>query len=364
MSQLPLPDPEEENHLTEAFRADVRTVCLVILAILALIATLDFASAIAFPMTLAFMLNLVLRAPVRWFGWLGIPHLPAAALVLLVLLAGAVLGAIRLVEPAGDLLDNVPRYARQVEWKLRSLKKPMERLEATSKKVDELTKTEDVTTPQVQVQESSTGATLLLGTGEFLSGAAITFFLVFFLLARGDRFLLKAVEAVPRFSDKRRVVELSRGITHDISVYLFTITAINLSLGVCVGVGMWLSGMPNPILFGVMAAAFNFVPFVGGLAGVTLVFFMSLVEFDHLGPALVPPAIYGVLTVLEGFVVTPMLVGRSMSLNPVAVFVSLIVWGWLWGIGGALLAVPMLAVLKIACDRVEALENLGRFLSA
>jgi predicted PurR-regulated permease PerM len=186
--------------------------------------------------------------------------------------------------------------------------------------------------------------------------------LLYFLLAAGDTLLRQAVTIAPRLSDKRRVVEIARETEDDISYYLLTISLINGALGVAVGSAMYLLDMPNPILWGVMAGIFNFVPFLGAVTGIGIVALVALLTFDHFWSILLPPLSYLVLTSFEAQFITPALLARRLTLNPVAVFLALIVWTWLWGVAGALLAVPLLATLKICCDHIEPLNPIGTML--
>lgn len=203
---------------------------------------------------------------------------------------------------------------------------------------------------------------VMTSTGAALATIAVTLVLLYFLLASGDTYLNKIVEMVPTFRGKRDAVEVARAIEWGVSSYLFTITIINACLGVVEGFAMWLLGVPNPALWGFMAAILNYIPFLGPLIGTVVVGLVALAEFDTIGAASVVPLVYLGITTIEGNFITPAIFGRSMSLNPVMVIVSLTFWGWIWGIGGALLAVPFLAAAKIACDRLERLAPVGRFL--
>jgi predicted PurR-regulated permease PerM len=188
--------------------------------------------------------------------------------------------------------------------------------------------------------------------------------LLFMLLASGDLLLRKLVAAVPRFTDKRRCVEVVRCIERDISVYLLTITVINCGLGLGVGLALWAVGMPNPALWGALAAALNFIPYLGAICGVAIVGLVALISLDPTVHALLAPASYLALTALEGYILTPHILGRRLSLDPVLILVSLLFWGWLWGVTGALIAVPLMAAAKIACDHSERLAAVGRLLAA
>ncbi|MEQ8836804.1 MAG: AI-2E family transporter, partial [Lacipirellulaceae bacterium] len=214
---------------------------------------------------------------------------------------------------------------------------------------------------QVENKEDKLGSALNL-TGSFLGSTMIVVVLLFFLLAGGDRFLEKTVALRPSWREKRRVVELSREIQSQISNYLFSITLINIALGIVIGLGLHAIGMPEAALWGVMAALLNYIPFAGALVGATIVFFVALISLPSIGAALLAPLVYLTANVIEANFITPAVLGKSISLNPVILVLSIFFWGWLWGIGGVLLAVPLLVVLKIWFDHSRTLHPLGVFL--
>jgi predicted PurR-regulated permease PerM len=168
---------------------------------------------------------------------------------------------------------------------------------------------------------------------------------------------------LPRFEDKKTAVEISRQIEHDISRYLFSICMINAFFGMAIGIAMFLLGMPNPLLWGVMAGLLHFIPFLGALVGIIIVTLVAAITLDGAGAILLVPATYFGLNIIEEYVAIPFVLGRRLMLNPVVLFVWLIFWGWLWSIPGALMAVPLLAIMKIVCDHVEPLGALGEFIA-
>jgi predicted PurR-regulated permease PerM len=145
--------------------------------------------------------------------------------------------------------------------------------------------------------------------------------------------------------------------------YLFTITCINFALGLATALLMHLLGMPNPLLWGVMVALFNFIPYVGAAVSGIVLTVVAFVTFTDLHDILLVPLLYFSLETIEGQFITPYLTGKSLTLNPVMVFVSMLLWAWLWGVVGALMAVPILMTLKICCDHIESLRGLGEFVS-
>jgi predicted PurR-regulated permease PerM len=182
-------------------------------------------------------------------------------------------------------------------------------------------------------------------------------------LASGDVFLRKLVTVIPTFQDKKRAVEITRQIETDISFYLLSFTSVNVGLGVAMTVAAASLGMPNPLLWGVVVAVLNFVPYVGALSSMAILAMVGVQTFDSLAMAAAAPAILLILVALTAEVIMPMVLGRGLLLNPVAIFIAIMLWGWLWGIVGVLLAVPLLASFKIICERVESLHGVAEFLT-
>jgi predicted PurR-regulated permease PerM len=204
--------------------------------------------------------------------------------------------------------------------------------------------------------------TLFAGTRAVLDGLFTTVLVLYFLLVSGDLFLRRIVEILPRFSDKRQAVDISQQIEEDISAYLVTITAMNAAVGVATAAAMYLCGLGDPLLWGVSAFLLNYIPILGPLFGTAIFLLAGMLSFDSLWWALLPPALYFGIHLVEGETLTPMLLARRFTLNPLLVILSLVFWFWMWGVPGAILAVPMLAILKIVCDRVRPLKALGHFL--
>jgi len=204
---------------------------------------------------------------------------------------------------------------------------------------------------------------LLLSTMHHFASAFVwTMLVLFFLLLAGDTFLRRMVEVMPTFRDKRQVIDIAQQVESDISVYLMTITIMNALVGIATGVGMWLLGLPDPLLWGVVAFLLNYVPIFGPLTGMLLFLVVGMLSLDPLWKAFMPMAVYITVHLLEGETITPMLLARRFTLNPVLVMISLLFWDWMWGIPGAVLAVPLLAIFKIICERVRPLAALGHFI--
>jgi predicted PurR-regulated permease PerM len=348
-------------------RARLRSGLLAGLLTLAIFYTFYFAKAVLIPIALAMLLNLLLAPVVRGLKrYLRLPPGFGAALVLLLgiaVVAGSIYG---LSGPATRWVNELPFAMINLRLKLEELRKPVAEVQEAAQRVENLAQGAPNPDEQQPVKVALAGPgltqTILGGAVSFVTGAVVMIALLFFLLASGDTLLRQAVSIAPRLSDKRRVVEIARDTEDDISYYLLTITLINAGLGVAVGVAMYLLGMPNALLWGVMAGVFNFVPFLGAVVGIGVVGLVAVLTFEQLWSIVLPPLAYLFLTSFEAQFVTPALLARRLTLNPVAVFLALIVWTWLWGVAGALLAVPLLATFKICCDHIEPLQPIGTML--
>lgn len=342
----------------------VGTVAVTGIFVLLSLYTLYFARPFLLPIVVATILNFLLSPVVRGLGRLHVPQPLGAGLVILALLGAVALGIQRLSGPAAEWIDKTPQGVERIETRIRGLRRPVEQVQQAAEKVQaEVGRLSgDGRTQEVKVREGTLTGALLSRTQAFLGAAVVVLILLYFLLASGDFFLRKLIRVLPRLQDKRRAVEIARQTELHISTYLSTIALINTVLGIVVALAMWLVGMPNPALWGVLAGLLNFVPYLGPVVTTGVILIVSLLTFEDLGRALVAPLLYFAINFTEGSFVTPTVLGRRLTLNPVVVFVGLVFWGWLWGIPGALLAVPLLAVFKIFCDHIEPLSPIGEFL--
>jgi predicted PurR-regulated permease PerM len=245
----------------------------------------------------------------------------------------------------------------RLEERLRFLSQPINTLQTFLHQIDSIGRSGAAAGSGPSIAE-----VLFKGTQHFASGFFETLLILFFLLVSGDTFLRRMVEIVPTFNDKRRVVALSQQIEENVSAYLMTITLMNAAVGVATGLAMWACGLGDPVLWGGIAFLLNYVPIMGPFVGVGLFFFAGLLAIDDLWLAALPAGLYLLIHIIEGETVTPMLLARRFTLNPVLVITSLIFWFWMWGVPGAILAVPMLAIAKIICDGVKPLGAIGHFL--
>lgn len=343
---------------------DVRSVALSGIFLLLVFYTLKLASGFFIPIVLAFLLNSIFGPIVRALSRLRIPEPVGAGVVLLSFLAALVYGVYSLAVPVSGWAAKLPASLRQVEVKLRDIKRSVEGVTKATEEVDRLTRLgADSKTQKVEVKKPGIGEFVLSQTQEFLISAVVMVALLYFLMASGDLFLRKLVNVLPRLEDKKRAVEISRQVEHDVSRYLLTITLINAVFGTLLGTALYFLGMPNPVLWGVMAAILNFIPYIGAIVGMGILTLVAFLTFDSLGAVMLVPGCYLALNLLEEYLILPLIMSRRLTLNPVVIFVWLIFWGWLWGIPGALLAVPLLAIFKICCEVIEPLAPVAEFLS-
>ncbi|MFT8644251.1 MULTISPECIES: AI-2E family transporter [Gluconacetobacter] len=354
-------------------RFSAQTICLLILTVLAVFYTLYFAAAIILPIVLALVANLLLSTPMRLLhARLKLPK-TLAALTLILCLFG-VIGAIgtAISVPAAGWISRAPQTMAAIQAHMAVLRGPLRMIQAANERIDSFLAVVSgrgsggghaallaSSAPSGQGGLGMFGSSVLLGTRAFVGQLFTMMLMLFFLLAQGDSLLRRFVEIMPTFADKRRAVQIAYQIERNVSLYLTTITIINVLVGLANMLQCWVFGLPNPLLWGVLAFLLNYIPIIGPLTGIAIYFVVSLFVFPSMLQALLPPMVYLCIHLMEGETITPMVLARRFTLNPVLVMGSLMFWDWLWGVWGAFLSVPMLAVFKIICDHVEVLTPIG-----
>jgi len=362
-------ESREAHARVSAMRLEPRSISLVILATLAVLYTLHAAAELALPLVLALVLNLLLEPLKRLLsGRLRLPAALASVLLILALfsLIGAIAAAISL--PASTWLRRAPDALPRLEQTLGPLKQPLALAGQGLLQIERLFQLEQPepspqSQPSIALSQPSNlagvGLSVLSGTRVVLGQLLTLVVSLFFLLWKGETLLLSVVEIMPRLRDKQRVAEISEEISRNISGYLATITVMNALVGLANGLQTWAFGLPDPLLWGVLAFVLNYIPILGPLAGIVLFFIVGLFSFPSIWWALLPAGAYLLIHIAEGEAITPMLLARRFTLNPVLVILSLFFWNWMWGVLGALLAVPLLTMLKIVCDHIPTLRPLG-----
>ena len=341
----------------------------IVLTVLGAIAFLYFARPVILPVFLACAAGMTLKPLIRWLSRFHLPPAISAAVVLSVLVGGFIFGAIQFDQPARVWINAAPQHMAELRLRVQRLLPTGARLSEAAAAVNDLGATEaekreeQVKAPKVEIKKSRGTDSILNWTGTFLIGVGETLVLLYLLLASGDMFLQKLVRLMPTFRDKKRAVEINHEVQQNISNYLFTISLINLGLGLAVSIALYFMGVPNAAMWGLFVAVLNFVPYFGPVAGVILLGAVGLLTFDNPWKAFWPPACYLGLHLLEANLISPVLLGRRFTLNPVVIFVSLIFWTWLWGVPGALLSGPILISLKVVSDRIPAMSPVSELLS-
>jgi len=335
------------------------------LFLLALLYTVYFAKDFLMPIVIAVLLALVLQPVMRLVGRLRIRRGVAALAIVAGLLGLVGAGGYTLYRPVSIWIEQAPREIWHIEQSLQALKKPVAEMKRAGKAAEKLTAVgksgDGQETKSVVIKEKDLGAKILESGRQLLISTVIIALLLFYMLAEG-RVLTKRLIRVLASGNRRRALVIAQQTERDISRYLSTITAINLVFGLVVGGLAAALGLPNPLVLGGLAAMLNFVPYIGPLAMLSLLAFVGMTIF----PGLTMPAIacggYALLSVAESEFVTPQLLGRRFTLNPISIVLSLVLWGFLWGVPGVLLAIPLLVSFKVVCDHVERLRPVSELL--
>ena len=351
------------RHLGEVLdRVETRSIAITGLFVLSILYTVYFARAILLPIVIAVLLDFLLSPVIRGLKRLRIREPVGAGLVILVLLGTLGGGVYRLAEPAQAWMARAPESLERLQARLRELRQPVEQVTRTAEQVEAATEVSKGGPPEVVVRGPRLTDRLFGRTQLFVAGALETLVLLYFLLAVGDLFLQKLIRVLPQFKDKKMAVAIARETEASISTYLFTVTLVNLALGAVVTLVMLAVGMPNPMLWGALAALAEFIPYLGSTTLLLTLALAGLVTFPSVSHALLVPGSYLAVNIVQSNFITPVILGRRLTLNPVAILVGLIFWWWIWGVAGAFIAVPLLATLKIFCDHIESLAPIGEFL--
>ena len=331
------------------------------------IAFLYFARPVVLPLFLAILAAMALKPLMRWLAFLRLPPAPSAAIVFVALVAVLSVGFFQLGRPAVAWIDDAPQHLADLKARVQLLYPNAMKMGHAVAAVTDLgtaagaaaspaglgvKKPPQMAAPTVELRDQRGTASILNWTGTFLAGLGEVLVLIYLILASGDMFLHKLVRVMPTLRDKKQAIEFSHEIQQNISNYLFAVTLINAALGAFVAAGLYAIGVPKAAMWGMLVAVMNFVPYFGPVIMIIILAIVGILTFDTLWQGLLPAAWFTALHLLESNFVTPILLGRRFTLNPVAIFVSLIFWLWLWGIPGALLSAPILVLVKAICDRV------------
>jgi len=340
----------------------LRTIFLGGLLALAALAASYAAAEIVLPILLAFVLNLVFRPVLRLLLRARLPQPLAALVIVMSLVALFVVVTVLLSGPISGWVGRLPETLPRIEQRLSFLSKPIKSVQAAIEHIENLAAGGAPAAKQAAGQGTALVQKVLTQVWIVAGAAFTTLVALFFILISGETFLRRLVEIVPRFQDKRQLVDISQEIESDLSVYLGTITMMNAAVGVATGAVAAFCGLGDPLLWGTLAFLLNYVPILGPTAGVIMFFVAGIVTLDPLWLAFVPAGLYILIHVAEGETITPMLLAHRFTVNPVLIMIGVFFWYWMWGVVGAILATPLLAVAKIICDRIKPLQPVGHFI--
>lgn len=339
-----------------------QTIFLGVLCVFATLAVLRVSAEVALPVVIALVLKLLLQPLVRLMERIRVPK-ALGALVSVVLLLGlfGVLGTI-LSRPATQMVRDAPALVEKLQNQVQSAHGFVDRLKPMLEPLGLSGDTGSSASEMIKNNAGAVAGAVAAGASSFVSHLLETLLILFYMLVFGETFMRRLVEVLPRFRDKKQAVEISATVERDISAYLLTITVINAVVGVLAGCVMWLFGVPGAIVWGVVAFCLNFIPILGPFCGVALFAAVGLATLGGAWASLLPAVAYLAIHFAEGELFTPMLLAKRFTLNPIAVMIALIFWYWMWGVQGAILSVPILAITKIVSDRLRPFRALGHLL--
>jgi predicted PurR-regulated permease PerM len=373
------PAPEDESaSISIGTPVDVRSVTLSVIAVLAAILMLHYARTVLIPVVIAVLISYVLEPAVTSLEKRRVPR-AFGSLLAIGLLCGTIgFGVYTLTDEAMAIVESIPTAARRLAARLETRRggpeDAIEKMQTAAKEIERAAEqaSQPVTAAEgvqrVQIVQPAFAARDYLWEGwrRFVSGLGqftMVLFLVFFLLLTGDLFKRKLVKiAGPTLTKKKISVQIMDEINRQISSFLRVQVLTSVIVGAATAVVLWWFGVEQYVVWGLLAGLFNSIPYLGPVmvtAGLALVTFM---QFDDLMKTTYVASATLAITSLEGWLLTPALMSRASQMNPVAIFVGLLFWSWIWGVWGTILAVPMMMTLKATCDRIEELQPVGELL--
>jgi len=330
--------------------------------------TLYFTREIIIPFVIALLFYFLLAPTIRFLQKIHIPVKVGAALVIFLLILIIGYGFYSLAQPATTWINKGPQTINVVDQKLTKLTilfdAPLKAIAKINDEVATLSKNAHVSNQRtVNIKESYFMGTVFNTSWQFLSWLGVTIFLLYFLLINEDFFLRKLVHWVSSMEHKKEVVAITRKVQNQIWSYLFARTLINCGLGFIVSILMYALGMPDPILWGVMTGTLEFIPYFGAFVSLIVIAVVALFSFTSLAYAFLVTSLFSLLVFIEGNIISPIVIGRFVTLNPFIIFISLIFWGWIWGIAGAFIAIPLMVTLKVIFETLYEVSFIGELLS-
>lgn len=337
---------------------------VVVLATLAVGYTLWATQELVLPILLAMFLALIGNPILRMLQKLYIPRSLGAIAILSGGLASAILLGNLLAEPATNMMRELPRGLSEITPKLRKVVKPVQDAKKGAENIARAAGGEGAAPVRVVRTEVNDPYRALLATPRMIASVLAVILLTLFFMVYGENLQRRALALLPSRQQQKITVEILHSIEREMSRYVLTITVINVLLGLLFAAALVALGLeiPEALLWGTFAALLNYAPYVGPLIGILAMLLMGFMHFNDPLQALLPAGAYLLLHTLEGQLITPIVLGRRMALSPLMLILGLMIFGWLWGIVGLLLAVPLLACTKLVLDRIEGMEPWARLL--
>ncbi len=371
--------PEPERLLLH-MPVDVRNLSLVVLAILASLFVLQWARAVFIPIMLSVLFSYAFSPLINWLEIKRVPRWLSSAVLLLGLLGAMLLGAYSLRVEAGQLVEALPAAAQKLGQALKSspgkTDSALETVQKAAAQIEQATRDSAATTgpnrgaTRVVIEAARFNIKNYLWTGTvglmtLIGQVTVVVFLTYFLMLSGDTFRRKLIKlAGPSLSRKKVTLQALHEISGQIQRYLQVQLLTSLLVGILTGLALLALGLDNAAVWGVVAGVLNMVPYVGSLITAAASALVAFLQFGSINMALAVGSASVVIHTLVGNLLTPWLTSRASRLSPVAVFMGLLVWGWLWGVWGLLLGIPILMIVKSVCDRIEDLKPIGEFLGS
>lgn len=323
-----------------------------ILTLLAIAAALIFASELFIPLVLAAFIALGLNPIVQTLRRFHVPRPVGSALLMLALGAVIGVGVAELSGPATEWVHQAPDLIHKISHKADQITQPLQKISnATSNSLASVGVSKQPTA-KATAPTGFSFSTIVNTAPRILVEVLTVALLVFFFLSYGRNVSAHLISAMPAFRYRRLTLRLIQRIQHQFSRYLLTVTIINICLGLLTAGILWLLGVPDPLLWGSLATLLNYMPYVGAFITTLMLLGVGFLHFDELLHSVLPAACFVGVSLMEGNVITPMVMGARMRISPLAILVWLLIWGWMWGIPGALLAVPILTCLKVITEQL------------
>jgi predicted PurR-regulated permease PerM len=367
---------------------DVRNLALTVVAVLAVVLVLQYAQSVLIPIVIGILISYALAPFVAALQRLRVARSIGAAVAVTTLVGAMGLAVYSLSDQAMAIVSDVPQAAQRIRQRVRQHRSDpagaIQKVQQAAKEIDKAALEASAPTPaesrderaaqaatgvqKVEIVDAPFRATDYLWSGSqtlvgFATQLLLVLFLVYFFLVTGDLYKRKVVKiAGPTLTKKKITVQILDEINSQIESFMRVQVFTSFLVAVATAFGLWWFGVDHPIVWGLLAGIFNSIPYLGPLIVTGGLGVVSFIQFDDLLKTAYVCGVAFAITSLEGFLLTPMLMGRAAQMNPVAIFVGLLFWSWIWGIWGTVLAVPMLMMLKAVCDHIEDLQPIGELL--